>query len=118
MSFPRRLRGRLLASHLVVAAATLGTVLIAVSAVGPGYFAEAMGHAAGDPHAPVMDALTLAAFTEAMRTALLAGGLSALGAAVADSLAVSVRLAGPISRRGTARCIGEPGACHPAHRPR
>ncbi len=95
---PRGLRGRLLLSHLVVAAATLGTVLVGVSLVGPGYFAEAMGHAADDPHAPAMDALTLAAFDDAMRTALLAAALTALVAAMVASLAVSSRIAGPVSR--------------------
>ena len=99
---PRGLRGRLLLSHLVVAGATLGTVLIGVSLVGPGYFAEAMGHAADDPSAPAMDALTLAAFGEAMRTALLAAALIALATAVVVSLAISARIAGPISRLAAA----------------
>lgn len=99
---PRRLRGRLLLSHLVVAAATLGTVLVGVSVIGPGYFADAMGHAADDPDGPVMDALTLAAFDDAMRTALLAAALTALVAAVVVSLAVSSRIAGPISRLAAA----------------
>jgi two-component system sensor histidine kinase BaeS len=99
---PRRLRIRLLLSHVVVAAATLGTVLVGVSLVGPGYFAEAMGHAADDPHGPVMDALTLAAFDDAMRTALLAAALTALVAAVIVSLAISGRIAGPISRLAAA----------------
>lgn len=99
---PRRLRGRLLLSHLIVAAATLGTVLVAVSWVGPGYFAGAMGHAADDPHAPAMDALTLAAFDDAMRTALLAAALIALVTAVAVSLAISARVAGPVSRLAAA----------------
>ena len=99
---PRGLRGRLLLSHLVVAGATLGTLLIGVSLVGPGYFAEAMGHAADDPSAPAMDALTLAAFGEAMRTALLAAALIALATAVVVSLAISARIAGPISRLAAA----------------
>ncbi|HEX7068983.1 MAG TPA: ATP-binding protein [Candidatus Limnocylindria bacterium] len=102
IALPRHLRGRLLLSHLVVAAATLGTVLVGVSLVGPGYFAEAMGHATDDPHGPVMDALTLAAFDDAMRTALLAAALTALIAAVMVSLAVSGRIAGPVSRLAAA----------------
>jgi hypothetical protein len=36
---PLRLRSRLVVSHLVVALAALGTVLVAVSLVGPVYFA-------------------------------------------------------------------------------
>jgi len=99
---PAGLRGRLLLSHLIVAGATLGTVLIGVSLVGPGYFAEAMGHGAADPHAPAMDALTLAAFGDAMRTALLAAALTALLAAVVVSLAISSRIAQPISRLAAA----------------
>lgn len=102
ISLPRRLRGRLLLSHLVVAGATLGTMLVGVSLVGPGYFAEAMGHAADDPHGPVMDALTLAAFDDAMRTALLAAAATALIAAVVVSLAISGRIAGPVSRLASA----------------
>lgn len=99
---PRRLHTRLFLSHLLVAAATLGTVLVGVSLVGPGYFAEAMGHAADDPHGPVMDSLTLAAFDDALRTALLAAALTALVTAAVVSLGVSVRLAGPISRLAAA----------------
>ena len=72
MRLPRRLRSRLVVSHLVVALAALGTVLVAVSLVGPGYFAEAMGHRPGDPQGAAMDAATLAAFQDAVRTALLA----------------------------------------------
>lgn len=98
IGLPGRLRGRLLLSHLVVAGTTLGTVLVGVSLVGPGYFAEAMGHPADDPHAPLMDALTLAAFGEAMRMALLAAAVTALIAAVIVSLAISGRIAGPVSR--------------------
>ena len=49
---PRSLRARLLAAFLVVAAAALGTVGVAVLLVGPGYFAEAMGHLPGDPVQP------------------------------------------------------------------
>lgn len=99
---PRQLRGRLFLSHLVVVAATLGTVLVGVSLIGPGYFAEAMGHGSEDPHGPVMDALTLAAFDDAMRTALLAAALTALVAAVVVSLAMSSRIARPISRLAAA----------------
>lgn len=99
---PAGLRGRLLLSHLIVAGATLGTVLLGVSLVGPGYFAEAMGHGADDPHAPAMDALTLGAFDDAMRTALLAGALIALVAAATMSLVISTRVAGPISRLAVA----------------
>ncbi len=95
---PRGLRGRLLAANLVVAAAALGTVLIGVSLVGPGYFEEAMGHPAGDSAGSMMDSLTLAAFQNAIRTSLFAASLTALGAAVVVSLALSARIAGPVRR--------------------
>jgi len=102
MVVPRRLRTRLLISHLIVAFAALGTVLAAVSLVGPGYFAEAMGHRPGDPQAQAMDAATLVAFQDAIRTALAAATIIALGAAIALSLALSGRIAGPVSRLATA----------------
>ncbi|HEX6128798.1 MAG TPA: ATP-binding protein [Candidatus Limnocylindria bacterium] len=95
---PRRLRGRLLIANLVVAAAAIGTVLVGVSLVGPGYFQEAMGHQPGDPAGQQMDELTLAAFHEAIRTALLAAAATALAAAVIVSLALSSRIANPVSR--------------------
>ena len=103
MSFvPRRLRGRLLAANLLVAAAALGTVLIGVSLIGPGYFEEAMGHAPGSAAGSMMDTLTLNAFQDAIRASLLAATLTALGAAVVVSLAVSARVAGPVSRLASA----------------
>jgi two-component system, OmpR family, sensor histidine kinase BaeS len=95
---PRRLRGRLLIANIVVAAAAIGTVLVGVSLVGPGYFQEAMGHQPGDPAGQQMDELTLAAFHEAIRTALLAAAVTALAAAVIVSLALSSRIANPVSR--------------------
>jgi len=98
MRLPRRLRSRLVLSHLVVALAALGTVLIAVSLVGPGYFADAMGHRPGDPQGQAMDAATLAAFQDAVRTALLAALVIALLAAVVVALALSARIATPVTR--------------------
>ena len=95
---PRRLRARLLVANLIVAAATLGTVLIGVSLIGPGYFEEAMGHRPGDAMGQLMDAITLRAFQDAIRTALLAAAMTALIAAVIVSLALSARIAGPVSR--------------------
>jgi len=95
---PHRLRGRLLTANLIVAGATLGTVLVGVSLIGPGYFQEAMGHRPGDAMGQAMDAVTLAAFQEAIRTALLAAAITALLAAVVVSLALSARIAGPVTR--------------------
>ena len=42
MQLPRSLRARLLIANLIVAGAALGTVAVAVSLVGPGYFAQAL----------------------------------------------------------------------------
>jgi histidine kinase len=95
---PRRLRGRLLLANLLVVGVALGTVLVGVSLIGPGYFQDAMGHPPGDPEGSLMDALTLSAFQGAVRTALLAAGLTALAAAVVISLALSARIAEPVSR--------------------
>ena len=44
----------LLLAFLLVAGATLGTVAVATLLVGPGYFAEAMGHLPGDPMGEAM----------------------------------------------------------------
>ena len=98
MRLPRRLRPRLVVSHLVVALAALGTVLVAISLVGPGYFSDAMGHRPGDPAGQAMDAATLAAFQDAVRAALLAGLGIALIAAVMIALALSARIATPVTR--------------------
>jgi two-component system sensor histidine kinase BaeS len=98
MRLPRRLRSRLVVSHLLVALAALGTVLVAISLVGPGYFADAMGHRPGDPVGLAMDAATLAAFQDAVRTALLAAFAIALVAAVIVALALSSRIATPVTR--------------------
>ena len=95
---PLRLRGRLLTANLIVAAATLGTVLVGVSLIGPGYFQDAMGHRPGDAMGQAMDAATLSAFQEAVRTALVAAAITALLAAVVVSLALSTRIARPVTR--------------------
>jgi signal transduction histidine kinase len=94
---PRSLRGRLLAAFLVVAVAALGTVGVAVLLVGPGYFAEAMGHLPGDPLGEAMGQATLAAFTDAIRQALLAATVIAVITATVVSLAVAGRIARPMT---------------------
>jgi two-component system sensor histidine kinase BaeS len=95
---PRSLRARLLLANLVVAGAALGTVIVAVSLVGPGYFAEAMGHRPGDPVGAFMDAATRAAFGDAIRNALIAAGLMTLISSIVVSLALSAAIAGPVAR--------------------
>lgn len=97
MRVPRSIRARLLLSFLIVIAATLGTVGAAVLLVGPGYFAEAMGHRAGDPMGAAMDEATRAAFVEAMRQALLGATLIAIVTATIVSFAVAARIANPIA---------------------
>ncbi len=94
---PRSLRARLLAAFLVVVAASLGTVGVAFLLVGPGYFADAMGHLPGDPMGEAMSQATLAAFTDAIRQALVAATVIAVVTATVVSLAVAARIARPIS---------------------
>ena len=95
---PASLRGRLIIAFLVVAAAAIGTVGIAVLLVGPSYFAEAMGHAPGDPMGQAMAEATQVAFDTAMRNALLAATIAAVVTAGVTGLLVAARLARPISR--------------------
>ena len=102
MRLPHSLRARFLIAILVVVGVALGTVLIGVSLVGPGYFSDAMGHGPDDPVGQQMDAATLAAFGVAVRTALLAALLVALVAAVVVALAISTRITGPVTRLAAA----------------
>ncbi len=94
---PSSLRARLLIAFLVVVGASIGTTGVAVLLVGPGYFAEAMGHMPGDPMGDAMGRATEAAFTDAMRQALLAATVIAVITATVVSLAVAARIARPIS---------------------
>ncbi len=96
MALLRSLRARLLLAFLFVVAATLGTVAVATLLVGPGYFAEAMGHLPGDPIGQAMGQATQAAFEEAMRRALIAATVIAIVSATVVSLAVAARIAGPV----------------------
>jgi len=96
MPLPRSLRARLLLAFLVVVGATLGTVAVAALLVGPGYFAEAMGHLPGDPMGEAMGEATQAAFEDAMQRALIAATIIAVVSATVVSLAVAARIAGPV----------------------
>jgi two-component system sensor histidine kinase BaeS len=102
MQPPRSLRARLLIANLIVAGAALGTVAVAISLVGPGYFAQAMGHGPGDAMGQAMSSATSAAFVDAVRNALLAASLIAVVTALVVSLAVSGRIAGPVGRLSVA----------------
>jgi signal transduction histidine kinase len=97
MRRPLSLRIRLLLAFLAVIAAALGTVGVAVLLVGPGYFAEAMGHVPGDPMGDAMAEATQAAFDDAMRQALVAATLIAIVAAAIVSFAVAGRIVRPIT---------------------
>ncbi len=97
MRRPLSLRIRLLLAFLVVVAAALGTVGVAVLLVGPGYFADAMGHRPGDPMGQAMDEATRAAFGDAMQRALLAATIIAVIAATVVSFAVAGRIVEPIT---------------------
>jgi signal transduction histidine kinase len=96
--WPQSLRARLLLANLVVAGAVLGTLIVAVSLIGPGYFAAAMGHPPGDEMGQMMDAATRRAFDDAIRNALAAAGIIAVATSVVVSLAISGAIAGPIGR--------------------
>jgi two-component system sensor histidine kinase BaeS len=102
MRLPRSLRVRLLVANLIVVGAALGTVAVAVSLVGPGYFASAMGHGPGDAMGQAMSDATRAAFVDAVRNALIAASLIAVVTAVIVSVAVSGRIAGPVGRLSAA----------------
>jgi signal transduction histidine kinase len=93
----RSLRARLLVAFLLVVAVSLGTVAIAVLVIGPGYFSMAMGHVPGDPLGEQMGQAVHAAFTDAIRQALLAATVIAIISAAVVSLAVAARIARPIS---------------------
>jgi signal transduction histidine kinase len=94
---PRSLGARLLVAFLVVAVAALGTVGVAVLLIGPGYFADAMGHLPGDPMAEAMGTAVQVAFADAMRQALLAATFIAVITAAVVSVAVAARISRPIS---------------------
>jgi len=114
VAFPRSLRARLLLAFLVVIGATLGTVAVAALLVGPGYFAEAMGHLPGDPMGEAMALATQAAFEEAMQRALIAATVIAVVSATVVSLAVAARIAGPIG--ALVRAAGRIAGGHYAER--
>ena len=92
----RSIRARLLIAFLVVIAAAIGTVAVAVTLVGPGYFTDAMGHLPGDPMGEAMGQATLVAFDDAMRQALIAATVIAIVTATVVSLVVAGRIARPI----------------------
>jgi signal transduction histidine kinase len=99
--FIRSLRAHLLLANLIVAAVTIGTVVIATSLVGPGYFAQEMGHRGGGM-GPMMDDATNLAFDGAVRNALIAAAVAAIVASIGVSLLVSGAIAGSAARMARA----------------
>lgn len=101
MSSPS-LRPRFLAAFLVVVGSALAAGAVSMLLVGPGYFADAMGHLPGDPMGPAMDAVTREAFMHAMQRSLLAATVTAAATAVVVSLAVTARVSRPLTRLSVA----------------
>lgn len=96
------LRPRFLAAFLVVVGSALAAGAISMLLVGPGYFADAMGHLPGDPMGEAMDAVTREAFVHAMQRSLLAATVTAVVTAVVVSLAVTARVTRPVTRLSVA----------------
>ena len=97
MSPRRRLRSRLLVSHLVVVVVGSATLFLAVGLVAPGVFESSMGHAM-EGMGDMMTTLVRTAFQDAIQTALVIAIGAAGVAAVAVSVAMSTRLSRPIGR--------------------
>jgi signal transduction histidine kinase len=102
-----RLRWRLLAANLVVAAVGVGAVALGVALAAPGAFNDAMGRAGmmgtssggmmgGTGATGMMDPLLSAAFGDAVGTAIWLGLAAAVVVAVAASVLLATRLSRPI----------------------
>lgn len=108
------LRARFLAAFLLVVASALIAGGVSMLLVGPGYFADAMGHLPGDPMGAAMDAVTREAFMHAMQRSLLAATITATVTATVVSFAVAARIARPMTRLSAA--AGRIAAGHYAER--
>ncbi len=101
-----RLRGRLLASHLVVVVVGTVTLFTTVGLIAPGAFDAAMGHAMGGAMGGAMDdmmtSLVRAAFQDAIGVALVVAVLAAVASAVIASVLLAARVSGPVSRLAAA----------------
>ncbi len=101
-----RLRGRLLASHLVVVLIGTITLFTTVGLVAPGAFDAAMGHAMGGATDGMMDsmmtALVQTAFQDAIGNAMVIAVGASVVAAVIASVMLAARVSGPVSRLATA----------------
>lgn len=95
------LRGRILASHLVVVIVGGVTLLVTVDHVAPGAFDTAMGQAMGGQVAgmsDMMNGLIRTAFRDAIQTSLTIAVVAAVAASIVVSLALSGRISRPITR--------------------
>jgi len=98
-----RLRWRLLAANLAVAAAGVGAVVVAVWLAAPGAFENAMGMGGpggmmgGGPAGGMMDPLLRSAFGNAVGSALILGFAAAVVVAVALAVLMATRIARPIA---------------------
>ena len=97
MSPRRRIRTRLLVSHLMVVVVGSAALFLAVGLVAPGAFDSAMGPSMGGM-GDMMSGLVRAAFQDAVQTALLVAVVFAAAAAIVVSFALSTRLSRPIGR--------------------
>ncbi len=108
-----RLRWRLLAANLVVAAVGVGAVALGVALAAPGAFNDAMGRAGMMGSSPggmmggtgtggTMDPLLSAAFGDAVGTAIWLGLAVGAAMAVAASVLVATRLSRPIDELAAA----------------
>ena len=101
MSPRRRIRTRLLLSHLLVVVVGSATLFLAVGLVAPEAFNAAMGPSMGDM-GDMMRGLIRVAFQSAIETALLVAAAVAAAAAIVVSFALSTRVSRPIGRLAAA----------------
>ncbi|MGK2850327.1 MAG: sensor histidine kinase [Candidatus Limnocylindrales bacterium] len=102
-----RLRGRLLASHLVVVLVGTITLFSTVGLVAPAAFDAAMGHAMGGGATDgsmdaMMTSLIQAAFRDAVGNAMVIAVAASVAAAVIASVLLASRVSVPISRLAAA----------------
>ena len=100
-----RLRGRLLASHLVVVLVGTITLFSTVGLVAPGAFEAAMGHAMGGMDGSMdamMTSLVQTAFRDAIGNAMVIAVAASVAAAVIASVLLASRVSVPISRLAAA----------------
>ena len=101
MSPRRRIRSRLLVSHLLVVVVGSATLFLMVGLVAPEAFNAAMGPSMGNM-GDMMGDLIRVAFQDAIQTALVVAAIVAAAGAIVVSFALSTRLSRPIGRLAAA----------------